>query len=267
MLTSATNALGQINHAIDYLAIAIISVEIIFLSLKHRKLVYGDTYTNLAVGAFIFIFIKIMEKGIALAAMLAAAKYAFFHFEHNIYTVVLTVLIADFCYYCFHRLAHTRPLFLLEHCVHHSSEEFDFSTNLRVSFIATFYAWIPLLLPILMGFDPILIMAAATLSNGFPFFLHNKYVQKLGPLEWIFNTPSHHRVHHGKNLAYIDKNFGGLFIIWDRLFGTFAEEKEPVIYGVRGIEPTRNPAKLLFIGWPHLFSRELLAKSQNSNKV
>ena len=79
--------------------------------------------------------------------------------------------------------------------------------------------------------------------------MHNNYVGKLGWLEYIFNTPSHHRVHHGINPQYIDKNFGGMLIIWDRLFGTYAEEIEPVIYGVVGMEPTQNPIKVLLRGW------------------
>ncbi|MDZ7923839.1 MAG: sterol desaturase family protein [Marinagarivorans sp.] len=79
--------------------------------------------------------------------------------------------------------------------------------------------------------------------------MHNNYVGKLGWLEYIFNTPSHHRVHHGINPQYIDKNFGGMLIIWDRFFGTYEEEVEPVIYGVVGMEPTRNPIKVLLRGW------------------
>lgn len=159
------------------------------------------------------------------------------------------LLMAGLCFNAFHRPARTRALLRLEHSVHHCSREFGFSTNLRVSFIAGVYAWLALAIPVLLGFDPVLLLACFALANAFSFFAHTRPIGKLGWLEHILNTPSHHRVHHGQNPCYYDKNFGGFFIIWAKLFGTFTEEREPVVFGVPGYNPTRNPVKALTRRW------------------
>jgi sterol desaturase/sphingolipid hydroxylase (fatty acid hydroxylase superfamily) len=145
---------------------------------------------------------------------------------------LILLFAEDFCYYWFHRLHHEVRILWATHVNHHSSQHFNFSTALRQPLLTAFTGpifWAPLPL---LGFPVWMILTAQAWSLVYQFWLHTEVVDRLGPLEWFMNTPSHHRVHHGKNVAYLDKNHGGIFIIWDRLFGTFAPEVEPVNYGL-----------------------------------
>ena len=112
----------------------------------------------------------------------------------------------------------------------------------------------------LIGLDPTIIAIAGVVSTLWGIIGHTQIINKLGPLEWVFNTPSHHRVHHGSNEQYIDKNYGNLFIVWDRIFGTFEPEKETVKYGLVNNVNTFNPIKITFMGWSSMF--EDIKKSQ-----
>lgn len=150
------------------------------------------------------------------------------------WSVALAVLGADFLYYWEHRASHrVNLLWSLFHSVHHSSPVYDQSTALRLSVfdglqVCFFHA--PL---VLVGFPPTLVFGAVLLVVAYQTWIHTELVGRLPrPLEWLLNTPSHHRVHHGSNPEYIDKNYGGVLIVWDRLFGTFAPEVAPVRYGL-----------------------------------
>lgn len=117
------------------------------------------------------------------------------------------------------------------------SREFDSITKLRNGLLVPLYHWLPLAVQVLLGFDLIFSLLDFALANGMPLFCHARHV---GKLEHVFNTPSHHRVHHARNAGYAFKNFGGMLIIWDRLFGTYADEIEPVKYGIPNLRPRRN---------------------------
>ncbi len=162
----------------------------------------------------------------------------------------LLIVADDFVFYWFHRSLHSSRLLWASHVPHHSSEHFNLSAAFRQTW-APFFAlpfWI--VLPWL-GFDPLMVGGMQVASLFWQVGLHTRVIPKLGPLEWIFNTPSHHRVHHGANALYRDKNLGGIFIVWDRLFGTFVEESEPVRYGI-GRPVGHNPLKITlgeFAAW------------------
>jgi sterol desaturase/sphingolipid hydroxylase (fatty acid hydroxylase superfamily) len=152
----------------------------------------------------------------------------------------------DCCYYWFHRMHHQVRFLWAAHVNHHSSRYYNFSTALRQPLLTPFTGpWFWCVLP-LVGFPPWMVLTAQAWSLIYQFWLHTESVQRLGPLEWILNTPSHHRVHHGKNVAYLDRNHGGILILWDRLFGTFAPEREPVIYGLTHDLETYNPLHVGF---------------------
>jgi sterol desaturase/sphingolipid hydroxylase (fatty acid hydroxylase superfamily) len=142
----------------------------------------------------------------------------------------------DFCFYWAHRASHRVNLLWASHVVHHQSEEMNFAVALRQQLtdvlLIPFYVPMAMVLPMPVG------VALAAFNNIYQFWIHTQLIPKLGPLEWVLNTPSHHRVHHGMNPRYIDKNFGGTLIIWDRLFGTFADEREPVLFGT--VVPLRS---------------------------
>jgi sterol desaturase/sphingolipid hydroxylase (fatty acid hydroxylase superfamily) len=145
---------------------------------------------------------------------------------------LILLFAEDHCYYWFHRTHHEVRILWAAHVVHHSSEHYNFSTALRQPLLTPFTGplfWTPLCL---FGFPPWMVLTAQAWSLIYQFWLHTEAVGRLGPLEWVMNTPSHHRVHHGKNIAYLDRNHGGIFILWDRLYGTFQREDEPVTYGL-----------------------------------
>ena len=173
----------------------------------------------------------------------------------------LAFVLIDFVFYIYHRLSHRVRLLWAIHMSHHSSEEMNFAVSLRQAWFAPlsklpFFAVLPLL-----GMDPTIVVIAGVISTLWGVVGHTQIVDKLGPLELIFNTPSHHRVHHGANKEYIDKNYGNLFIIWDKMFGTFEPEQAPVKYGLVNNVNTFNPVKITFMGWGAILRDIRKAKS------
>ncbi len=172
-------------------------------------------------------------------------NHSLFHWNQNLSYFLLLFLMDDFSFYWAHRAMHRVRFFWAAHVVHHSSEYMNFGSALRQSIWEDlvkniFWLWIPFL-----GFHPLTIMIATNLNLTYQFFLHTKLVKKLGFLEKILNTPSHHRVHHGSNPIYIDKNYAGVLIIWDKLFGSFQEESEEVKYGITEKINSYNPFVVL----------------------
>ncbi len=150
----------------------------------------------------------------------------------NPWTWVVLFFADDFLYYWYHRTHHTIRVFWASHVVHHSSQFYNLSTALRQPW--TPFTSLPFWLPLaLLGFEPWMILLAQSWNLLYQFFIHTERVDKLWrPLEAVLNTPSHHRVHHGSNQQYLDRNYGGILILWDRLFGTFEPEGERVVYGL-----------------------------------
>ncbi|ABK73356.1 sterol desaturase family protein [Mycolicibacterium smegmatis] len=164
---------------------------------------------------------------------------------------VACLIATDFCYYWAHRADHRVRLLWTAHSVHHSSRFFNLSTNLRlpwfhpVSYTLRSLAWVPVAL---LGFPVWMIFVLNTAGLLFQIPCHTERIGTLWPAwEFMFNTPSHHRVHHGSNMSYIDKNYGGVFIVWDRLFGTYAAEVEPVRYGLIHDVGSQNPVKFNYL--------------------
>ncbi|MES1173483.1 MAG: sterol desaturase family protein [Myxococcales bacterium] len=161
----------------------------------------------------------------------------------------------DLCYYWFHRAHHEVRLLWAAHVNHHSSQYFNLSTALRQPWFTPFTGplfWLPLAL---IGFPPERILFAQAVSLLYQFWIHTEAVRRLpSALEWLFNTPSHHRVHHGKNVVYLDRNHGGVLIVWDRLFGTFEREHEAerVQYGLTHDIQTFNPLRIAVHEWQAL---------------
>jgi len=164
-------------------------------------------------------------------------------------------LAVEFAYYLFHRASHRVRWIWASHAVHHSPDEMTFLSAIRLGWTnllsgGWLFQW-PL---VLAGFDPRLVFALLAFNLHYQFFLHTESIGRLGPLEWVLNTPAHHRVHHGSNAAYLDRNFGGVLIVFDRLFGTFAAERpdEPIRYGLVHPFGTNNPLGIAFGEWRRL---------------
>ncbi|MCC7535906.1 MAG: sterol desaturase family protein [Deltaproteobacteria bacterium] len=152
---------------------------------------------------------------------------------------VAAFLLVDVAFYAFHRASHRVRFLWAVHAVHHQSEEYNLSTALRQAWLEPI-CQIPFHVPMaLLGFPPAMFLAAVTLNTLYQFWVHTRGIGRLPrPLEWLLNTPSHHRVHHAKNPEYIDRNYSGMLIVWDRLFGTFCEEKDEPVYGT--VKPLRS---------------------------
>ena len=162
------------------------------------------------------------------------------------------LLVADFIYYWEHRIAHEVRLLWTQHAVHHSSRDMNIVTAVRFGPLEGIWAMIVHIPMILMGFAPEVVIGGQIVVLAYQTWLHTELIGKLGPLEWILNTPSHHRVHHGSDAKYLDRNYGGILIIWDRIWGTFQEEEETPRYGLTRDFDSRNPIKVWFSEWPDL---------------
>jgi sterol desaturase/sphingolipid hydroxylase (fatty acid hydroxylase superfamily) len=154
------------------------------------------------------------------------------------------MLAVDFAYYWFHRLHHEVRLLWASHVPHHSSQRYNLSTALRQSW--TPFTGLPFYLPLALVFSPVQIATAYGVNLLYQFWIHTELIGRLGPLEAVLNTPSHHRVHHGANVQYLDRNYGGILIVWDRWFGTFEPEAEPVRYGLTKNIASFNPLYAAF---------------------
>ncbi|POA49538.1 hypothetical protein C1893_03430 [Pseudomonas sp. MPR-ANC1] len=156
---------------------------------------------------------------------------------------VFAFVLYDFCYYWLHRMGHERNILWAAHSVHHQSEEYNLSTALRQTSTGFLLGWIFYLPMAVLGVPLLVFVSVAALNLLYQFWVHTKHIPKLGWFEWCFVTPSNHRAHHAQNALYMDRNYGGVFILWDRLFGTFQEEddNEPVIFGVTTPLASWNP--------------------------
>ncbi len=160
-------------------------------------------------------------------------------------TWVLAFVVYDFCYYWLHRISHERTILWASHVAHHQSEDYNLSTALRQTSTGFLLGWIFYIPMYLLGIPAEVVVTVGALNLIYQFWVHSEHIPKLGWYEWVFVTASNHRVHHGQNDAYLDRNYGGVFILWDRFFGTFQEEldEEPCIYGIRGPLRSFNPVK------------------------
>ncbi|MGW5036223.1 sterol desaturase family protein [Streptomyces nigra] len=205
-----------------------------------------DTATSMSMGAGSQV-IALPWKAVVIVAYAALYSVAPWQLSPgSVWTWVLLFFAEDLAYYAFHRAHHRVRLLWASHVVHHSSVRFNLSTALRQSWtpMSGLPFWMPLAL---LGVPPWMILLQQSISLIYQFFLHTERVDRLWrPIEFVFNTPSHHRVHHGSNNVYLDRNYGGILIIWDRLFGTFQPEGERVVYGLTKNIDTYNPLRVAF---------------------
>ena len=210
------------------------------------------------------IFMSLSIKGATLALHIYLYEFRIFDLS-NILPVwaiwVSTFILIDLVFYVYHRCSHRIRFLWAIHMSHHSSEEMNFAVSLRQAWLGP-VSKIPffMILP-LAGLDPTIIAVVGVISTLWGVVGHTQMVGKLGFVEWIFNTPSHHRVHHGANPEYIDKNYGNLLIIWDKLFGTFEPEKASVKYGLVNNVKTFSPIKITFMDWQAMFQEIKIQKN------
>jgi sterol desaturase/sphingolipid hydroxylase (fatty acid hydroxylase superfamily) len=233
----------------------VIGFEFVYSQLKHKHLYsFKGTLSNVYM-TVLNIAIDILVRGICLYVLYFFYQFHVVSWTGNVvlYWVVL-VLAEDFMFYWLHRVDHYCRFFWAIHVTHHSSEEFNFTVGFRSSVFQPLYRFIYFIPLALAGFKGIDIMLIYSTTQTFGILAHTQTVGKLGFLEYIFVTPSHHRVHHGSNARYLDKNMGMLFIFWDKLFGTFQPELEedPVRYGLTENIRSYDPFTMVFHEWKQI---------------
>ncbi|CAI8990592.1 alkylglycerol monooxygenase [Pseudomonas sp. IT-P74] len=187
----------------------------------------------------------LLTKGVGLVIYAFTLKHlALFELSaDSVWTWVFAFVFYDFCYYWLHRMGHERNILWAAHSVHHQSEDYNLSTALRQTSTGFLLSWIFYLPMAVSGVPLPVFVSVAALNLLYQFWVHTRHIPKLGWFEWFFVTPSNHRAHHAQNALYMDRNYGGVFIIWDRLFGSFQEEddNEPVVFGVTTPLASWNP--------------------------
>jgi len=236
----------------------IIGAELVLSHLQHRKSYsFKDTISN--------VYLMILNGGIDLIFRLIYMVILQYFYLKSIITVnnaiiywIVLVITEDFVYYWLHRFDHKIRLFWAVHVTHHSSILMNFTVGFRSSVFQPLYRFIYFIPLAYLGFKPIDILFVYAATQIWGIFIHTEQIHKMGLLEYVFVTPSHHRVHHGSNPLYLDKNMGMFLIIWDKLFGTFQPEMaskdyEPIQYGLTKNIQTNNPLKVIFHEWQSMY--------------
>jgi sterol desaturase/sphingolipid hydroxylase (fatty acid hydroxylase superfamily) len=232
------------------LFLALLVVEAVVAARRGQRIhEASDTAASLAMGVG-SILAGAAWKGVLVAITFFLHERRLFDLGTGAGVFVLALLADDFLYYWFHRTHHEVRVLWASHVPHHSSQRYNLGTALRQSW--TPFTSLPFALPLpLLGFDPALLVTVHSINLLYQFWIHTETIGRLGPLERVLNTPSHHRVHHASNPRYLDRNYGGILIVWDRLFGTFEaeSEEEAVVYGLTKNIGTRNPLRIAFHEW------------------
>jgi sterol desaturase/sphingolipid hydroxylase (fatty acid hydroxylase superfamily) len=246
------------SHAVQVFALSVlvaIVAEQGYLLWRRRRVDVSDMATSVASGAAFLVAKSVVAK----LAVLALSLYVYGHvrlFDIDMGNpwIWLGMFVArDFIYYWVHRAEHRVRLLWASHMVHHSPETIGFTTAVRVPWMEAVYKpWLGLWVP-LIGFNPLAFVALDVLAATYGQLYHTKLGRRRNWLDWVVVTPSTHRVHHGSNPEYIDKNFGAVFIIWDRLFGTYEPEMANVRYGLGGEKSLETTYEVLVGGYPQLF--------------
>ncbi|MEY4937365.1 MAG: hypothetical protein RIS64_3724 [Bacteroidota bacterium] len=182
-------------------------------------------------------------------------QYRLLEIQNPIYYWLTLLILEDFLFYWLHRMEHYSRFFWAVHVTHHSSDYFNLTTGFRSSVLQPLYRFLFFIPLCLLGFKMLDIALMFAMTQTYGIIVHTKYINRIPIWEWIFVTPSHHRVHHASNVRYLDKNMGMMFIIWDRMFGTFAEEleTEPVKYGLHGKKGNKSLIQVIFDEWKSLW--------------
>ncbi|HEU5163977.1 MAG TPA: sterol desaturase family protein, partial [Chitinophagaceae bacterium] len=222
--------------------LTLIELSITFFEKEEKRL--KDMLANICLGLFVILTGFVM-KVLALVVYTMIYSVAFIKPTSSFLLWVIAFLLCDLVLYIYHLLGHKTRLLWAAHVAHHSSLHYNLSVGFRINFFHLFYRfifWAPLCL---VGITPGMILFLESLTAIWNFLIHTEKIKKLGLLDLVFNTPSNHRVHHASNPQYIDKNLGGILIIYDRLFGTYAKETVPPVYGITHNIYSHNPKDVL----------------------
>lgn len=242
--------------SVIYIIIPFFVIELIRYLVQKRlnKDLVLDSVANV-ITVFLFVGIEyILGILLVIKLYMYASYYSILpELPLNWITIIGAIVLADFLYYWEHRMMHRIGVGWATHTVHHSSPHFNMSVAYRFGPLDSVFPLLFSIPAVMLGFNPFLLLAAELFVQTFQAILHTEIIGKLPkPFEYVFNTPSHHRVHHGSNRQYWDKNYGGIFIVWDRILGTFEPEEEKVVYGISEPLNSVNPIKVFLHGLTRL---------------
>lgn len=233
-------------------ALGIFMLELLRYAVKKQfsKNLLGDSLANFVTLALFIVIVFFVALAYAGVFFYVYDNFRLVDVPLTGWSILCCIVLADLAYYWEHRFLHSNGLGWATHTVHHSSPHFNISVAYRHGPMDWFFPLFFHLPLAILGFHPFMIFLAEVIVQVFQTLLHTEAVKKFPrPIEAIFNTPSHHRVHHATNRQYLDKNYAGIFIIWDRMFGTFAKEEEQVRYGVFPRINSVNPIRIFFDGY------------------
>lgn len=256
-----------IHYAIPFFALTVILEIILTVKIKLEDYEFKDAGASILMGLG-NVAIGLFTKFFILGIFLFLYKFRFLTLPFAGWSWIILLFAEDFCYYWFHRISHESRFFWASHVVHHSSQKYNLSTALRQTWSGSFYTfifWLPL---ILIGFHPVMVLVQMSISLIYQYWIHTELINKMPKwFEVLFNTPSHHRVHHATNPQYLDRNHAGVFIIWDKIFGTFEPEVEKPIYGLVTNIDTYNPIKIAFLEWKNMLKDFYQSNTSIKNKL
>lgn len=240
-----------------------IPILLVFLGLEallsaylHTKSYHLKDTANSVLLTSLNFLLDIAMKGVNISILFFCYQFAFYKISNAYLYWVSLVVLEDFMYYALHYVDHHCRLFWAVHVTHHSSEKMNLSIGFRSSVFQPLYRVVYFIPLALLGFHPLHIALVYAITQFWGIFVHTEFIGKLGLLEYILVTPSHHRVHHASNVAYLDKNMGMLLIVWDRLFGTFQKElpEEKPVYGLTTPLDSYHPINIIFYEWKNIFT-------------
>jgi sterol desaturase/sphingolipid hydroxylase (fatty acid hydroxylase superfamily) len=240
----------------------LIALELVITRLQEKDYYsLSDSINDLSCG----LIQQLLEAGLKTALF---AGYVFLYERWRVFEIppssagawAACLVGVDFLYYWFHRKSHEVNAFWAAHVVHHQSEEYNLAVALRQGAFQGAFSWVFYLPLAVVGFPPLMFLAVSSIDTLYQFWIHTRAIGRLGPLEWVLNTPSNHRVHHGRNPKYIDRNHGGIFIVWDRVFGTYAREDDEPVYGITSPLRSWNPVWANLHYWADLTGKARRAR-------
>jgi sterol desaturase/sphingolipid hydroxylase (fatty acid hydroxylase superfamily) len=236
-------------------------IETIFDISTKRRLGWQETIANITIEIGNRILDNTIIGAIFIIGFFTTEQFAFSKIPVTWWSWILAVVCVDFTYYWMHRIEHERRVLWAVHSVHHSSQEYNLTTALRLSWLESLYEWVFFIPLLLIGFDALQILVSLLTVVVYQTWIHTEKVGQLGWLDGIFNTPSVHRVHHAINSTYLDKNYGGILILWDRIFGTYQTEIEKPLYGITHQLGSSNTLTINFHEFRSIYEDTVKAKN------
>jgi sterol desaturase/sphingolipid hydroxylase (fatty acid hydroxylase superfamily) len=256
---------GAERGAVLLVLLMLIAIEYFYSKLRHKE-IYQPRETAASIA------IAIVQPFTRVASGLVLAPVILWTYHYRLFTmplddvrnIIALFLLAELTYYWFHRWSHTVRLLWAAHSVHHSQNSFNLSAAIRLPWLGGIFALVLSVLPLVwIGFSPTAVLGVFTINLLYQFILHTRLIKSFGPFEHILNTPAHHLVHHASNASCLDKNYGGMLIIYDHIFGTYAEapKDEPVIFGLTDPIHSHNPFVIQFREWGRMINDVFSARS------